>query len=71
MEVYVSRIEITNSLVRTLIVPIVNEFSMSWKHPRFTDVRLMERLTLTDRRRPTHTRDNMLNPVSTAELREL
>ena len=44
---------------------------MRWKHPGLADVRLMERLNLTDRRRPPHTCDNMLNPVSTAELREL
>ncbi len=56
--------------MRTLIVPVTNELSMSWKHPRLADVRLMERLNLTDRRRPPHTRDDMFDAVSTAELRE-
>lgn len=31
----------------------------------------MEHLNLSDRRRPTHTCDDMLNPVSPDELREL
>src|SRR3972149_2361127 len=71
MEEYVCRIQITDSLMRTLIVPVTNELSMSWKHPRLADVRLMEGLNLTDRRRPPHARDDMLNPISTAELRKL
>jgi hypothetical protein len=71
MEVYVSGIEITDSLMRPLIVPVMNETSMAGKHPRLADVRLMERLNLTDRRWPPHACDDMLNPVSTAELREL
>ena len=49
----------------------MNETSMAGKHPRLADVRLMERLNLTDRRWPPHACDDMLNPVSTAELREL
>jgi len=71
MEVYVCRIQITNSPMRPPIVPVMNELSMSRKHPRLADVRLMERLNLTNRRRPPHTRDDMLNPISTAELRKL
>ena len=71
MEVYVCRMQITNSLMRSLIVPVMNEPLMSRKHLGFADVRLMEGFDLTDRGRPPHTRDNMLNPVSTAELPEL
>ena len=44
---------------------------MVGKHPSLADVRLMERLNLTDRRRPPHTCHDVLNPVSTAELRKL
>ncbi len=52
-------------------VPVMDELLMSWKHPRLANVRLMERLNLSDRRRPPHACHDMLNPVSTAELREL
>ena len=71
MEVYACRIEMTDSLMRPLIVPVMNETSMAGKHPRLADVRLMERLNLTDRRRPPHACDDMLDAVSSAELREL
>lgn len=71
MEVYICWIEITNSLMWTLIVPIMNELSMSWKHPRLADIRLMERLNLTNRRRSPHARDDMFDSVSTAELCKL
>jgi hypothetical protein len=63
MEVYVCRIEITDSLMRPLIVPVMNETSMAGKHPALADVRLMEGLNLPDRRRPPHACDDMLNPV--------
>ena len=35
--------------MRPLIVPVMNEKSMAGKHPQLADVRLMERLNLTDR----------------------
>ena len=44
---------------------------MARKHPGFEDVRLMERLNLSDRRRPTYACHNMFDSVSSAELREL
>ena len=53
-----------------LIIPIIHEALVSGKHPRLADVRLMERLNLADRRRPPHTRNDMLDALSTAELRE-
>ena len=71
MEVYVSQIEITDPLMRSIIVQIIHEVIVGGKYPRLADVRLVERFNLTDRRWPPHTRDDMLNPVSTAELREL
>jgi len=71
MEVYVCRIQITNSLMRSFIVPVMDESLMAGKHPALVDVRLMEGLDLADCRRPTHACDDMLNPVSAAELREL
>jgi fructose-1-phosphate kinase PfkB-like protein len=33
LEVYVCRIQITNSLMRAFIVPVMNEPSMAGKHP--------------------------------------
>lgn len=57
--------------MRSFIVPVTHKTGVGGKHPRLTDVRLVESLDLADCRRPTHTRDDMLNPVSTAELREL
>jgi len=49
----------------------VDESLMAGKHPALVDVRLMERLDLADRGRPTHACDDMLDAVSAAELREL
>ena len=55
----------------TLIVPVTHKTIVARKHPRLTDVRFMESLYLADCRRPPHARDDMLDAVSTAELREL
>ena len=44
---------------------------MAGKHPALVDVRLMERFNLSNRGWAPHTCDDMLNPISTAELREL
>ena len=71
MEVYVCRVQITDSLMRPCKVPVMNPLLMRRKHPRLTDVRLMESLNLTDRRRSPHARHDMFDAVSTAELREL
>lgn len=71
MEVYVCRIQITNSLMRPFIVPVTDELLMRGKHPSLADVRLMERLNLTNRRRSPYACDDMLYPISSAELREL
>jgi hypothetical protein len=60
-----------DSLMRPFKVPVADELLMVGKHPRLADVRLMEGLNLTDRRRPPHTCDNMFDAVSTAEIREL
>jgi len=71
MEVYVSGIETTNPLMWPLVIPVIHKALVSGKHLSLVDVRFIERLNLADRRRPTHIRDDMFNPVSTAELREL
>jgi hypothetical protein len=44
MEVYVYRIQITNSLRQSFVVTVVNETSMAGKHPRLADVRVREPL---------------------------
>ena len=46
----------------------MNERSVAGKHPQVADVRPMEDDDLTDRGRPPHPCDNMLDVVSTAEL---
>ena len=55
----------------TLVVPVADEFSVGWIDPSFANVRLMEGFDLADRGWPSHARNDMLNPISTAELREL
>ena len=55
--------------MRSLIVPVVHEFFMSWIDWGFDGVGL-EGLDLTDRGWPPDACDDMLDAVSTAELRE-
>jgi len=55
----------------SLVVPVFDERLMGWVDPGFVDVRLMERLNLTDCGWSPHACDYVLNSVSSAELREL
>ena len=70
-EEYVRWIEIAYSLVRPLVVPVGHEALMARIHPGLVDVRFMEGLDLSDCGWPPYARDDMLDPVPIAELREL
>ena len=54
----------------TLVVPVVHEFSVGWVDPSFVGVGFVERFDLSDGGWPPHACDDMLDVVSTAELRE-
>ena len=41
-EVYIGWIEIAYSLMRSFVVPVVNEFLMGFEHPGFTGVGFVE-----------------------------
>jgi hypothetical protein len=53
------------------MVPVVHERLVRWADPGFIPVGLVERFDLAYGARPPYTGDYVLNPVSTAELREL
>ena len=55
----------------TLVVPVVHERLMGWVDPGFAGVGLMECLDLAYSGWPPHACDDMLDAVSSAELREL
>ncbi len=55
----------------SLIVPVVYELLVVRKHPGFDGVGFVEGFNLSDRRWYAYACDDMFNPVSTAELREL
>jgi len=57
--------------MRTLVVPVVHEFFVGWVDPGFIGVGFVESFDLADCRRPPHACDDMLDTVSSAELREL
>lgn len=69
-EVYVGWIEITDSLMGSLIVPVFDEFIMSVEHPGFTGVGFMEGFDLADSGRSSNACNNMLDSISSAELGE-
>ena len=53
------------------VVPVVHKCSMGWVEPCLGDVRLMECFDLTDRGWSSYACHDVLDIVSTAELREL
>jgi hypothetical protein len=69
-EVYVGWVEIPHSLMWPFVVPVIYEFSVGWVDLAFNGVAFVECLDLADCERPGHACEDVLDAVSSAELRE-